>query len=103
MQTQLKKKVEIIIEASMVERLCKALKEGGATGYTVTPAVKGSGTNGTWSRRGMISESQRMYVVLTVLDESDLEGALEKVYALLSRQIGIVIVTDVQVIRGERF
>ena len=103
MKTTLKKKVEIVIEAPMVERLCRLLEEGGATGYTVYPAVQGRGANGAWSRRGEISESQRMYVLFTVLDASELEPALERIYDLLSRQIGIVTVTDVAVIRGERF
>jgi hypothetical protein len=38
-----------------------------------------------------------------VLDESRVDEVLEPLFALVSRQIGIVTVSDVQVIRQEHF
>ena len=73
------------------------------SGYTVMPAVSGRGRNGSWSRKGEISDSQRMFVLIAVLDEAALENVLDEVYALVSAQIGIVTVSNVQVIRAERF
>lgn len=103
MKTTSKKRLEIVIEAPVVERLAKRLDEVGVKGYTIYPAVSGRGRNGSWSRRGQISESERMYVLFAVLDATELESVLETVYALVSRQIGIVTVSDVEVIRADRF
>lgn len=103
MKTTAKKKLEIVIEAPVLERLTRRLDEARVKGYTVYPAVSGRGRNGSWSRKGQISESERMYVLFAVLDESELEEVLDTVYALVSRQIGIVTVSDVQVIRADRF
>ena len=63
----------------------------------------GRGRNGSWSRKGEISDSQRMFVLFAILDEGALSKVLEEVYALVSAQIGIVSVSDVEVIRAEHF
>jgi len=42
-------------------------------------------------------------MLLTVIDPAVLDSVLERVYALLERQIGIVMVSDVHVVRAERF
>lgn len=103
METTAKKKLEIVIEAPMLERLCRRLDQLEVSGYTVLPAVSGRGKNGSWSRRGEISESQRMYVLFAVLDAKDLPRVLEEVYAIVARQIGIVTISGVEVIRADHF
>lgn len=103
MDTTAKKKLEIIIEAPMLDRLCRLLDQLELGGYTVLPAVSGRGRNGSWSRKGEISESQRMYVLFAVLDARDLPRVLDEVYAIVARQIGIVTISDVAVIRAEHF
>lgn len=103
MDTTAKKKLEIVIEAPMLERLCRRLDQLQVSGYTVLPAVSGRGKNGSWSRKGEISESQRMYVLFAVLDAKDLPRVLDEVYAMVARQIGIVTVSDVSVIRADHF
>ena len=103
MKTATKTRLEIVIEAPVLDRLCRKLDGLELSGYTVMPAVSGRGRNGSWSRKGEISESQRMFVLFAVLDEADLPPVLEEVYALVSSQIGIVTVSDVEVIRGDHF
>ncbi|WP_421791287.1 DUF190 domain-containing protein [Hyphobacterium sp.] len=103
METTAKKRLEIVIESPMVDRLCRELDKLKVKGYTVMPAVSGRGRNSNWSRRGEISDTQRMYVLFAVLDESDLSPVLDKVYDLVSHQIGIVTISDVKVIRAEHF
>lgn len=103
MQTSSKKRLEIVIEAPMLDRLTRKLDQLKLSGYTVMPAMSGRGQNGTWSRKGEISESQRMFVLFAVMDEKVLQKVLDEVYALVSSQIGIVSISDVQVIRAEHF
>ncbi|GGG91952.1 MAG TPA: transcriptional regulator [Oceanicaulis sp.] len=103
MQTSLKKRLEIIIEMPAVPRLESVLEKAGVKGWTVLPAKSGRGKNGSWAREGQITEAGRMVMVLAVIDPAVLDTVLERVYALLERQIGIVMVSDVQVVRAERF
>jgi nitrogen regulatory protein PII len=103
METTLKKRLEIVIEAPVLERLTRKLDELDLPGYTVMPAVSGRGRNGSWSRKGEISDSQRMFVLFAILDDSLLPDVLDAVYKLVSAQIGIVTVSNVQVIRADHF
>jgi nitrogen regulatory protein PII len=103
MQTTPKKRLEIVIEAPILDRLTRKLDDMGLPGYTVTPAVCGRGREGSWSGRGAITESGQMFVLFAVLDAAHLDAVLEAVYAIVSRQIGILTVSDVEVIRAEHF
>lgn len=104
MQTHAKKRIEIIIEAPSLRRLTELLDQLSVGGYTILPALGGKGReSGNWSREGLVSDAGRMVLVLCVLDQSRVDEVLDKVYALVSRQIGIVTISDVQVIRKEHF
>lgn len=103
MQTSLKKRLEIIIEMPAVRRLESVLEKAGVKRWTVLPAKSGRGANGSWAREGQITEAGRMVILLAVIDPGMLDTVLERVYALLERQIGVVMVSDVQVVRAHRF
>ncbi len=103
MRTSLKKRLEIIIEAPAAARLEAILDHNGVRGWTVLPAMSGRGRNGAWNREGQVSEAGQMVVLLAVVDAGDLDPILERVYAFLERQIGIVMINDVQVVRAEHF
>ncbi len=103
METHRKKRLEIVIEAPVVDRLLSLLDRAGVTGYTVTPALSGRGREGAWRREGLVTEAGRMVVVMTVLDPSRVDAVLEQVYPLVARQIGILTVFDVDVIRADHF
>ncbi|GGK23945.1 DUF190 domain-containing protein [Salinarimonas ramus] len=101
--THPKKRLDIIVEAPIMNRLLDLLDRLAVTGYTVVPALAGRGRDGSWRRAGLVSDAGQMVMVICVLDESRVPEVLEPVYKLLSRQIGIVTVSDVAVIRREHF
>ena len=103
MQTFPKKRIEIVVEAPVLGRLLQTLDDLAVTGYTVTPALAGRGLEGSWRRDGLVGEAGRMVVVFCILDASRVDAVLGPVFKLISRQIGIVTVSDVQVIRPEHF
>lgn len=102
MQMHPAKRVEIIIEAPMERRLTEALTEAGVTGFTVLPVLGGSGRSGIWSRDGQVGRSGMVAFVCLVRPER-LEGLLGAAFAVVERHIGVVCVTDAQVLRAERF
>lgn len=102
MQTHPAKRVEIIIEAIMERRLLDALEGAKVTGFTVLPVLGGSGRSGRWSREGQVGRSGMVAVVCLVRPER-LDALLEAAFAVVEPQMGVVGVSDVQVLRAERF
>ncbi|MGC9419644.1 MAG: P-II family nitrogen regulator [Rhodovulum sp.] len=103
MQTHAAKRVEIIIEAPMERRLTAALEKAGVTGYTVLPVLGGTGRSGTWSREGQVGRAGGMVAVVCLIRPDRLDGLLDAAFAVVERHIGVVSVTDCQVLRAERF
>ena len=103
MKTHPKKQVRIICEAPIKRRLCALLDRSPITGYTILPAIGGSGSEGEWSREGMVGDAGQMLVFLIVLDEKELEAVVDAIYGVISSQIGIMTISDVEVVRADRF
>ncbi|GIT92616.1 hypothetical protein JANAI62_31470 [Jannaschia pagri] len=103
MQTHPAKRVEIIIEAMMERRLTDALVKAGVTGFTVLPVQGGSGRSGQWSRAGQVSRAGGMRAVVCIVREEALDTLLDAAFTVVERHIGVVCVTDCQVLRAERF
>jgi len=97
------KRVEIIIEAMMERQLTNALKEAGVTGYTVLPVSGGSGRSGQWSREGQVGRAGGMVAVICLVRPERLDGLLEAAFSVVERHIGVVSISDTQVLRAERF
>ena len=103
MQTHAAKRVEIIIEAIAVRRLREALKAADVTGYTELPVLGGSGQSGRWSREGEVSRANGMVAVVCIIRPERLSGILDQVFPVVDRHIGVVSITDCEVLRAERF
>ncbi len=102
-KTYPKKRLSIIIEAPFMNRLLDMLDSLEVPGYTVLPALAGRGNSGSWRRDLLSSDAGRMVQVLIVLDAEKVPPVLEAVRRVLDRQIGIVTLTDVEVLRPELF
>jgi len=102
MQMHPAKRVSIVIEAPLEGRLTAALDEAGVTGYTIMPVTGGSGRSGKWSRDGQVGRSGMVNVICLIKPER-LDGMLEAAFAVVEAHIGVVSVTDAQVLRAERF
>lgn len=98
-----KKRLDIVVEAPVLDRLLRRLDELEATGYTVVPAQGGRGATGIWRRDGMVGDAGRMVLVICVTDSDRVDSLLDVVGAIVARHSGIVTVSDVDVLRAERF
>lgn len=103
LNTHPKKRLSIIIEAPFMNRLLDMLDELDVQGYTVVPALAGKGRHGAWRRDSLSSDAGRMVQVLIVLDEEKVLPILTAIREVLDRQIGIVTIMDVEVLRPELF
>ncbi len=103
MQTHKAKRVEITIEAVMQNRLTDALHEAGVTGFTILPVLGGSGRSGDWTREGQVGRAGGMVQVVCIIRPERLDALLDAAFAVVERHIGVVCVTDCDVLRAERF
>lgn len=103
MQTNQAKRVEIIIELPMERRLTDALTAAGVTGFTVLPVLGGSGRSGRWSREGQVSMAGGMAAVICIVRPEIVEALLDAAFKVLEKHIGVVSVSDCEVLRAERF
>ena len=102
METHTAKRVEIVIEAPLERRLTDALTQAGVTGFTILPVRGGSGRSGKWTREGQVGRSGMVAVVCLIRPER-LDGLLEAAFTVVEKHIGVVSITDAQVLRAERF
>ena len=103
MQTHDAKRVAIIVESPMQRRLTDAIEASGVTGYTVVPVIGGSGRSGAWTAEGQVSRAGGMVQVICVIRPERLDDLLKHVSEVVERHIGVVTVSDCQVLRAERF
>lgn len=103
MQTHNAKRVEITIEKVMQGRLTKALQDADVTGYTILPVFGGSGKSGEWDRSGQVGRADGMVQVVCIIRPERLDALLDAAFSVVERHIGVVCVTDCEVLRAERF
>jgi nitrogen regulatory protein PII len=102
METHTAKRVEIVIEAPLERRLTDALTNAGVTGFTILPVLGGSGRSGKWSREGQVGRAGMVSVVCLIKPER-LDELLDAAFTVVEKHIGVVSITDAQVLRAERF
>ncbi|MEO1609595.1 MAG: DUF190 domain-containing protein [Pseudomonadota bacterium] len=103
MQTYPKKRIEIMVEAPLLNQVLSILDKHKAPGYTVLSALSGRGADGSWHRDGIVGGAGSIVMIICIIDTSRVDDILEPLFKLVSRQIGIVTVSDVQVIRPDHF
>jgi nitrogen regulatory protein PII len=87
----------------MQSRLTDALEAAGVTGYSILPVLGGSGKSGRWSREGQVGRAGGMVQVVCIIRPERLEPLLDAAYRVVDRHIGVISISDCQVLRAERF
>ena len=103
MKTHQAKRVVITIEAIMQSRLTDAMEAAGVTGYSILTVLGGSGRSGAWSREGQIGRANGMVQVICIIKPARLDGLLDAAFKVVDKHIGVVTISDVEVLRAERF
>ena len=103
MQTHPKKRIDIIIEMPLLGRITDCFDKAGVSGYSVLPVIAGSGRSGSWSAGGQVSSVGQMAALICIIDAGKVDDVLAQVFAVVRRQIGLVTISDVAVVRPERF
>ena len=102
METVTRTRIEILADAPLVPRVVAALHQAEVHGHTVLPALSGSGRTGSWSEeRVTAAESKRLVVAIASLEHA--AAFVDAVGPLLESHGMLLTLSDVQVVRGDRF
>ena len=98
-----KKRLELIIEKPAFKRACRILEEAGVKGYTAFAADAGYGAKMRWQKGTDLSASRDMVMIISVMDEAFSEKVIDKLENLIGSHIGVLSLSDVSVLRPEKF
>ena len=103
MKTHPKKRIDIIFEVPLTQRIIDRLEQAKVSGYSVMPIIAGRGHDSSWTADGQISNATKMVSIVCITDASKVDDLLDSVLGAISNQIGFVTISDVSVVRPERF
>jgi nitrogen regulatory protein PII len=101
--THTKKRVEIFVEAPALHQVLEALDGAGVQGYTVLQAIAGRGHTGGWQIDDSFNDASHMVAVICILDGGLVDAVVDAVFGIVKRQIGVMSISDVLVVRPEHF
>jgi len=93
------KRIEIVIEQSLVSTLTELARRLGLGGYTLVTDVRGSGDRGMRRADELSGESSNCLVIIACDDDALVRDFVESVRPLLSRAGGVCLVSDAQWLR----
>lgn len=101
-QMHARKRIDIIAETAILARVEEALTAASVTGYTVVPCIKGRGWHGEW-HSDEIADAGRMVMVTAILRDGTLDAVVNGLQPILKRWRIVIAISDVNVIRSEKF
>jgi nitrogen regulatory protein PII len=98
-----KKRIDIIVEKPLLRTLTETLDQADVRGYSVLPILKGRGMQNAWTSEGQVSDAASMLALFCIVDIAQADRVVDAVFAAIHDRIGFVTMSDVSVIRPERF
>jgi len=92
------KRIEIVIEERLMDKMARRLKELGAPGYTVVRRVSGMGDRGL-RRADEPTGTATNAVFIIACDPAIVEELVDGVRSMLSQYGGVCLVSDAQWLR----
>jgi nitrogen regulatory protein PII len=102
MQTVTRKKIEILADGPLMPRVVAALAEAGIHGHTVVPALSGSGRTGQWSEE-RLTGAETKQLLWSIASAERADALVQAIAPLLTSHRLLLAITDVEVVRGDRF
>jgi hypothetical protein len=97
-----RKRVEILVDSPLAPRIVAAAAAAGIAGYTLIPVQSGSGRGGSW-RRGDVSDAQNKSIFLTIASAENAAKLVDSLAPHLESYGMLLTLSDVEVVRPERF
>lgn len=102
MQTHSRKKLEILVEAPILKKVEDILDACGVHVFSVFDGREGRGLSGRWTDQN-VADALDQRLVWAIMGEDVAEAVVSRLATLFQRFPGVVVVSDVAVLRAERF
>ena len=100
-ETVTRKRIEILVDVPLKDRVTQEIDKAGITGWTVLPVQSGRGHEGDWNE-DHITGSDKVFVI-TICNEAKAFMLRDALAPILSSHSLLFIMSDIQVVRGEHF
>ncbi len=101
--TTKRKKIEILFDGPLLKRVRRIAREAGVSGYTLYPTLGGDGGRGRWHDDQVTGGAGTKFLFSSIVDEDLSDQFLETLIPLLDEFGLMITVSNVEVIRAERF
>ncbi len=101
-ETFTRKRIEILVDKPLAQVPIRAAADAGIAGYSLVPVQSGSGRHGNW-RNDRISGAENKVLFLTIASEEKANALVDALAPKLDSHSLLLTVSDVQVVRGERY
>lgn len=102
MQTYPRTRMEIWLEAPLLKRAEEVLDKAGVSVYAVFDGREGKGLSGAWSDAGL-KDVHDMRLIVAIVPPEKVDDLAPAFTDLFKRYPGVIVLSEVQVIRAERF
>jgi nitrogen regulatory protein PII len=99
----LKKRIDVILESPLLRTIARQLDRMNVSGYSVLPIIEGRGMQNAWTSEGQVSNTTNMVSLICIVDPSQADAVVDTVLTAVKERIGFVTLSDVYVIRPDRF
>ena len=101
-ETVTRKRIEILVDKPLEQIPMRAAADAGIAGYSLIRVQSGQGQHGSW-RNDRISGAESKVIFLTITSEEKAAKLVDALVPKLDSHGLLLTVSDVQVVRGERF
>ena len=96
------KRIEVVIEATMAQQAIELANEAGVRGYSIMPVLGGKGDLGRW-KAGELSGAFEYVCIFSITQEETARKWIAALGEVLTDYSGVVAMSDVDVLRIEKF
>lgn len=96
-----RKRMEIIADIELCDWLADEAEAVGITHFTIVPTLGGKGLHGRWRNDGIGGGGKCLFITVTSAERAD--ALIDRIGPMLSDYRIVMDMSDVQVLRAERF
>lgn len=101
--TTKRKKIEILLDAPLLKRIRIIAEEASVSAFTLLPVIGGYGGQGRWQDDQVTGGAGSKLMLVTIADQDTANSFLGALSPILDEYGLVVTVSEVEVIRAERF
>lgn len=96
-----RKRLELIVDLELAEWLADEAHAVGITHFTIVPTLSGKGVHGRWRNDGVGGQGKCLFLSVTSAERAN--ALIDRIGPILSDYRIVMDMSDVEVLRGERF